>query len=319
MGMDGINKYFLKRKIENLLKKSPEDLKEYVSKLIEKTERELKYQKGPLALFDKIVAAGGDTSSDIKLRESLAILYGLAAAGVEFEDFDISNFLLQEKRFTDVTGLKPIQIDKRETEQLSVSQKRRMSRRGTGTRKTDEPQGATLSGDLKAEIRSAESGNDYGATFRKYLGGFSRANEDITKMSISQVVQYQKDYLSHQRKLGIPITQRSAAVGAYQMLYPDVAAKALGVPLSRKFTKETQDLLANYYLNAAGRKEFETGKISAEEYNNRLAGQFASLRTTSGRGRYDDDGLNKAYKDILPLLKNKQNDRSQSLNQCFIR
>ena len=313
MGMDGINKYFLQRKIENLLKKSPEDLKEYVSKLIEKTERELKYQKGPLALFDKIVAAGGDTSSDIKLRESLAILYGLAAAGVEFEDFDISDFLLQEKRFTDVTGLKPIQIDKRETEQLSATQKRRMSRRGTGTRKTDEPQGAALSGDLKAEIRSAESGNDYGATFRKYLGGFSRANEDITKMSINQVVQYQRDYLNHQRKLGIPITQRSAAVGAYQMLEPDTAAKALGVPLSRKFDQKTQDLLANYYLNAAGRKEFETGKISAEEYNNRLAGQFASLRTTSGRGRYDDDGLNKAYKDILPLLKNKQNDRSQSL------
>ena len=313
MGMDGINKNRLKNKIENLLKKSPEDLKEYVSKLIKNTEKELKYQKGPLSVFDKIVAMGGDTVSDIKLRENLATLYGLAAAGVEFEDFDISNFLLQEKRFTDVTGLKPIQIDKRETEQLSASQKRRMSRRGTGTRKTDEPQGAALSGDLKAEIRSAESGNDYGATFRKYLGGFSRSNEDITKMSINQVVQYQKDYLSHQRKLGIPITQRSAAVGAYQMLYPDVAAKALGVPLSRKFNKETQDLLANYYLNAAGRKEFETGKISAEEYNNRLAGQFASLRTTSGRGRYDDDGLNKAYKDILPLLKNKQNDRSQSL------
>ena len=56
---------------------------------------------------------GGDTVSDVKLREMLATLYGLAA-GVEFEDFDISDFLLQEKRFTDVTGLKPIQIDKRE-------------------------------------------------------------------------------------------------------------------------------------------------------------------------------------------------------------
>ena len=315
IGMEGIfqNKNRLKNRIENILKKSPKDQKEIISKIIKNVENELKYQKGPLALFDKIVATGGDTASDIKLRTNLAILYGLAAAGVEFEDFDISNFLLQEKRFTDVTGLKPIQIDKRETEQLSASQKRRMFRRSTGTRKTDEPQGAALSGDLKAEIRSAESGNDYGATFRKYLGGFSRANEDITKMSINQVVQYQRDYLNHQRKLGIPITQRSAAVGAYQMLEPDTAAKALGVPLSRKFDQKTQDLLANYYLNAAGRKEFETGKISAEEYNNRLAGQFASLRTTSGRGRYDDDGLNKAYKDILPLLKNKQNDRSQSL------
>ena len=75
MGMDGINKYRLKNKIENLLKKSPEDLKEYVSKLIKKTEKELKYQKGPLALFDKITAMGGDTVSDIKLRELVLLLY----------------------------------------------------------------------------------------------------------------------------------------------------------------------------------------------------------------------------------------------------
>ena len=317
-GFNELEKNHVKDKIKEFLTLSPEEQKAGVNNLIKSTEKELKYQKTGLSVLDKVLSAGtlsGDTQSDRNLRKNLALLYALTTIGVDFEDYDISNFLLQEKKFTDVTGLKPIQIDERETDKLSTSQKRRKFRRGTDTKRTDgpPPKGATLSGDLKAEIRSAESGNDYGATFRKYLGGFSRANEDITKMSISQVVQYQKDYLSHQRKLGIPITQRSAAVGAYQMLYPDVAAKALGVPLGRKFNKETQDLLANYYLNAAGRKDFETGKISAEEYNNRLAGQFASLRTTSGRGRYDDDGLNKAYKDILPLLKNKQNDRSQSL------
>ena len=157
--------------------------------------------------------------------------------------------------------------------------------------------------DLKTAIRRAESGNDYGATFRAYLDGFSRRNEDITNMSINQVVQYQKDYIAHQRKLGIPETKRSAAVGAYQMLYPEVAASKTGVPLTAKFNKENQDRMADYYLNMAGYQQFINGRITAEQFNNRLAGQFASLKTTSGRGVYDSDGINRAYEDLLDLIK----------------
>ena len=157
--------------------------------------------------------------------------------------------------------------------------------------------------DLKTAIRRAESGNDYGATFRAYLDGFSRRNEDITNMSINQVVQYQKDYIAHQRRLGIPETKRSAAVGAYQMLFPELAASKTGVPLTAKFNKENQDRMADYYLNMAGYQQFINGRITAEQFNNRLAGQFASLKTTSGRGVYDSDGINRAYEDLLDLIK----------------
>jgi muramidase (phage lysozyme) len=157
--------------------------------------------------------------------------------------------------------------------------------------------------DLKTAIRRAESGNNYGATFKGYLDGFSRKNEDLTNMSINQVVQYQKDYIAHQRKLGIPETQRSAAVGAYQMLFPELAASKTGVPLTAKFNKKNQDRMADYYLNMAGYQQFIKGKISAEQFNNRLAGQFASLKTTSGSGVYDKDGINKAYEDLLDLIK----------------
>ena len=162
---------------------------------------------------------------------------------------------------------------------------------------------ASSAPDLKTAIRRAESGNDYGATFRAYLDGFSRRNEDITNMSINQVVQYQKDYIAHQRKLGIPETKRSAAVGAYQMLYPEVAASKTGVSLTAKFNKENQDRMADYYLNMAGYQQFINGRITAEQFNNRLAGQFASLKTTSGRGVYDSDGINRAYEDLLDLIK----------------
>ena len=162
---------------------------------------------------------------------------------------------------------------------------------------------ASSAPDLKTAIRRAESGNDYGATFRAYLDGFSRRNEDITNMSINQVVQYQKDYIAHQRRLGIPETQRSAAVGAYQMLFPELAATETGVPLTAKFNKENQDRMADYYLNIAGYQQFINGRITAEQFNNRLAGQFASLKTTSGRGVYDNDGINRAYEDLLDLIK----------------
>ena len=69
------------------------------------------------------------------------------------------------------------------------------------------------------------------------------------------------------------------------------------------FNKETQDRMADYYLNYAGYKEWKAGEISDQEFNDRLAGQFASIKKVSGVGAYDDDGMNKAYGDIMPLLK----------------
>ena len=75
-------------------------------------------------------------------------------------------------------------------------------------------------------------------------------------MSIADVVQYQKDYLAHQTAMGIPVDQQSAAVGAYQMLYPDKAAKELGIDMSAKFDQATQDKLAEYYLNMAGQQDY---------------------------------------------------------------
>ena len=39
-------------------------------------------------------------------------------------------------------------------------------------------------------------------------------------MTITELVKYQNDYLAHQKAEGVPKDSRSAAVGAYQMLYP---------------------------------------------------------------------------------------------------
>ena len=175
---------------------------------------------------------------------------------------------------------------------------------GNGNSKSFSKGNLTASdGTLKGKIRSLESGGDYGSTFKKYLDGFDRKDEDITKMSIADVVQYQKDYLAHQTAMGIPVDQQSAAVGAYQMLYPDKAAKELGIDMSAKFDQATQDKLAEYYLNMAGQQDYLSGKITAEQYNDGLAGQFASIKTTAGTGVYDNDGLNSAYGTVLDEIK----------------
>ena len=156
---------------------------------------------------------------------------------------------------------------------------------------------------LKTAIRQLESGNDYSSMYARNRKTFSRGGEDITKMTIQQVHDLQTDYLNHQASLGYDEDHRSAAMGAYQMMEVLQVAKDMGFdPNKTLFNQETQDRMADYYLNYSGFQEFKAGKITAEEFNNRLAGQFASVKKTSGVGAYDTDGMNTAYGDLMPLL-----------------
>ena len=159
-----------------------------------------------------------------------------------------------------------------------------------------------VSGDLKTRIRQLESGNNYATPFKAYLSGFGRAGEDLTKMTINEVVQWQKAYIRHQAQMGIPQSKRSAAVGAYQMLFPELAADYAGVSRNALFSPANQDKMVDYYLDMAGQKKWKAGKISNEAYNNGLAGQFASIKRSDGKGVYDNDGINKAYGTVLDIL-----------------
>ena len=174
---------------------------------------------------------------------------------------------------------------------------------------TPRPQGGTppvvkgaVSGDLKTRIRQLESGNNYATPFKAYLSGFGRAGEDLTKMTINEVVQWQKAYLRHQAQMGIPQSKRSAAVGAYQMLFPELAADYAGVSRNALFSPANQDKMVEYYLDMAGQKKWKSGQISNAAYNNGLAGQFASIKRADGKGVYDNDGINKAYGTVLDIL-----------------
>ena len=160
--------------------------------------------------------------------------------------------------------------------------------------------------ELKGEIAKGESNNDYSAMYSRDREGFERGDEDITKMTINQVDQLQNDYMDYQTSIGRG-DNRSDAMGAYQMLEPKKVAELMGIdPETTVFNKETQDKMADYYLNYAGLKEFQAGEISAEEFNNRLAGQFASLKTTEGKGVYDYMDRNEAKTSVFDLIKSQE-------------
>jgi len=159
---------------------------------------------------------------------------------------------------------------------------------------------------LKGKIAEGESNTDYGAMYSRDREGFERGDEDITKMTISDVDKLQTDYLNYQTSIGRG-DDRSAAMGAYQMLNPKKVAEMMDLdPETTVFDKKTQDMMSEYYLNYSGLKEFEAGEITAEEFNNRLAEQFASIKTTSGEGVYDTDKMNKANTSVLDLIKSQE-------------
>ena len=113
---------------------------------------------------------------------------------------------------------------------------------------------------------------------------------EMTNMTIREVVELQKEKLGDGRE--------SAAVGAYQFLYPETAAQRAGLSLDEKFTPENQlKMFVGTLLNKPGRENVSaflqgTGD-NIETAIDELSQEFASIEYRDGRSYYDD-GVNKA-------------------------
>ena len=142
-------------------------------------------------------------------------------------------------------------------------------------------------------IQDESSGGRYDIIF----GGGTVDN--IENLTVRQVVDIQNQHLNK--------GYSSAAIGRYQMMYPDIAAGKVGLTLDAKFNKENQDKMAMYYLEVAGYSRFMSGQISAETFARGLASQWAALHVKEG-GSYYKDGLNKAgpsttYQGLLEMVR----------------
>jgi predicted metal-dependent hydrolase len=103
----------------------------------------------------------------------------------------------------------------------------------------------------------------------------SESYPQMLDMTIAQLVDFQKQKLRDGR--------RSAAVGRYQFVKPENAARLAGLPMDALFSKENQDKMAVAYLENKRRGlEWLAGEISTREYIEDLAREWGAFKSYSG-------------------------------------
>lgn len=136
-------------------------------------------------------------------------------------------------------------------------------------------------------LMGGESGGNYNA----FHGNGGNTSIRFTDMTIQEVLDWQKSGAYKQYGGG------SSAVGKYQFINETLAevVRSSGIDPNTKFSPAVQDQLIMYRLLTTRKmQDFLDGNMSAEDFlDNHLSYEFAGLKSTNGRGRYDEDGLNK--------------------------
>lgn len=130
-------------------------------------------------------------------------------------------------------------------------------------------------------VAKFESGGDY----NKMYGG--KSNSDLTGMSIAEVIEFQK---KNGPALG------SSAIGKYQFMQATLEGliKQGVVSPTDKFDAATQEKMGMALLEGRGYSKYKSGKMSAEDFANNVAAEWAGMPMPNGQSRYAGDGKNKA-------------------------
>jgi len=130
------------------------------------------------------------------------------------------------------------------------------------------------------------------------VGG--RIEPRLSEMTVAEVLNFQ----SNMRGRG----HESSAVGRYQIIkgtLESLVNQGAASP-NEKFSPATQDKLAVALLNRRGYQSYLQGKLSADQFADRLAMEWASFPVASGQSYYAGVGSNKALVDrntVLSTLK----------------
>ena len=130
-------------------------------------------------------------------------------------------------------------------------------------------------------VAKFESGGDY----TKMYGG--KSNPELTKMSIAEVMEYQKSTGAE---------RGSSAIGKYQFMratIQDLIKRGVISP-DDKFDAATQEKMAMALLEQSGYSKYKSGQLSANAFADKIAGVWAAMPTESGQSMYAGDGKNKS-------------------------
>jgi hypothetical protein len=108
----------------------------------------------------------------------------------------------------------------------------------------------------------------------------------LTEMTIDEVIAWQKNYTDN--------GSASSAAGKYQIIRKTLEGLKDKMDLTGNelFDEQMQDAMAIKLMEGRGLDDYLEGDISQGQFINRMAKEWASLPTTSGRGHYNGDGLN---------------------------
>lgn len=135
-------------------------------------------------------------------------------------------------------------------------------------------------------IADVESKGNYNA----YFGNAHNKTVDFTKMSVAEVMQWQKEYVA----AGSP----SSAVGRYQIIDTTLAwlVESRGIEPQTLFDETTQDHMAVALLERRGSVQYVNSKLSRDDFAANIAMEWASLPKITGdnpdSSYYAGDGLN---------------------------
>ena len=114
----------------------------------------------------------------------------------------------------------------------------------------------------------------------------------LENMTVAEVMDWQRR--------SVRAGSRSSAAGRYQIIGSTLQSLVNqgAVGLNDQFDRNTQDNLATVLMERRGLSNYKSGQITAQQFGNNLAKEWASLPVQTGRkaGRsyYDGDGLNHA-------------------------
>ena len=147
-------------------------------------------------------------------------------------------------------------------------------------------------------IAGPESGGDYGVVWGR-IKPADRPKRPLVSMTIAEVLAWQES---------IDARYQSEAAGRYQIMEDTLRPlpAAAGLKMYDLFNEANQDALATVLLRRRGLDKFLAGQISAEEFANNLAREWASLPVVTGpkagRSFYAGDGLNKSHVSVDEFL-----------------
>lgn len=184
---------------------------------------------------------------------------------------------------------------------------------------------AELADDPKAaRILDFVAGPESGGNYNAYYGN-GNSTRDLSQMTLDQVASWSGNRGTKSSATGRYQFMKATLVGETRKgkFYPGLKQE-MGLSGSERFTPELQDRMAMHLLNRRGYSKWARGEISATQFANNLALEWASLpNITAQNGRpagvsaYAGDGLNKSLVRPSAVLAALRGDGSGFLGRLF--